>query len=108
MAWLAHPPKVRWLAGSRQGRAMACSPKFALGPAPKLRRQERNVRDVPDPTFTGPPQTAAIDPCRSLIFAFGTALPVQGFGYRPVDDLSASGDGRCPKASCAGFRIPAR
>ena len=41
---------------------MACSPKFALGPAPKLRREERNVRDVPDPTFTGLPQTDAIDP----------------------------------------------
>jgi len=41
---------------------MACSPKFALGPAPKLRREERNVRDVPDPTFSGLPQTAALDP----------------------------------------------
>src|SRR5437899_12377347 len=29
-----------------------------------------------------------VDPSRSLSFAFGTAL-VQGFGYRPVDDLSA-------------------
>src|SRR6266446_4382787 len=28
---------------------------------------------------------------------------VQGFGYRPVDDLSASADGRCPMA---GVRKP--
>src|SRR5258708_33064668 len=29
---------------------------------------------------------------------------VQGFGSRPVDDLSASGDGRCPKAFREGTR----
>src|ERR1700730_1567052 len=47
---------------------------------------------------------AQADPSRSLSFAFGTALPVQGFGYRPVDDLSTSADGRCPKAFREGTR----
>src|SRR5712672_1656573 len=34
--------------------------------------------------------SAALLPCRIV------AHHVQGFGYRPVDGLSASGDGRCP------------
>src|SRR6266851_9668093 len=51
-----------------------------------------------------PQPTAQADPSRSLSLAFGTALPVQGFGYRPVDDLSASADGRCPKAFREGTR----
>src|SRR5277367_262360 len=29
---------------------------------------------------------------------------VQGFGYRPVDDLSAGAEGRCPKAFREGTR----
>src|SRR5439155_1676101 len=29
---------------------------------------------------------------------------VKGFGYRPVDDLSAGAEGRCPKASKEGTR----
>jgi len=32
------------------------------------------------------------------------ASVVQGFGHRPVDDLSASADGRCPKAFREGTR----
>src|ERR1700682_4169165 len=36
--------------------------------------------------------------------AEASSAAVQGFGYRPVDDLSASADGRCPKAFREGTR----
>src|ERR1700730_13515996 len=43
-------------------------------------------------------------PKRSAPGVDGHTATVQGFGYRPVDDLSASADGRCPKAFREGTR----
>src|SRR5713226_6076905 len=42
--------------------------------------------------------------CGSSSRSTRTTGDVQGFGYRPVDDLSASAEGRCPKAFREGTR----
>src|SRR5205823_10559827 len=64
-------------------------PMSPMGSAAEVcRRQGRG----PVPVLSQP---AACAPTRTL---------VKGFGYRPVDDLSAGAEGRCPKASKEGTR----
>jgi hypothetical protein len=72
-------------------------------PQPSARKPLEPVSKVPTSILDSDGPLSETGSGRSAAAA-GTAVHVQGFGYRPVDDLSVSAEGRCPKAFREGTR----